>query len=396
MFSDGVIDLIENGNITGRYKTIHPNKVSASFACGTKRLYEFVDRNATFTFHPSDYINDPIRVARQHKMVAINGALQIDLTGQVCADSIGTKFYSGIGGQVDFIRGASMSPGGKPIVAMRSTAKDEQVSRIVASLDPGAGVVTSRGDVQFVVTEYGVADLQGRSIRDRAMALISIAHPSFRAELLAAGKQRHYVFMDQITSELSYPKKYEKRIETEGLLPVLMRPIRLTDEAKLSRLFYSLSESTIYRRWHHGRKQLLHRDMMRLLEVDYTQNMAVVIEAEPDDKESMIIGVGRYHTDPATNYAETAFVIRDDWQGHGLGATLLQHLIDIARENAIAGFTAEVLAENQAMRHVFHKSGLEIQSQLDGGVYSLTMDLAPVVKKSKPQRKKKSRRPRKA
>ncbi len=216
MFSDGVIDLIENGNITGRYKTIHPHKVSASFAFGSNHLYEFVDRNPTFTFHPSDYINDPTRVARQHKMVAINGALQIDLTGQVCADSIGTKFYSGIGGQVDFIRGASMSPGGKPILALPSTAKDGQVSRIVASLDPGAGVVTSRGDVEYVVTEYGVADLQGRSIRDRAMALISIAHPSYRAELLDAGKERHYVFPDQITSELGYPRKYEKKIEIEG------------------------------------------------------------------------------------------------------------------------------------------------------------------------------------
>jgi acyl-CoA hydrolase/GNAT superfamily N-acetyltransferase len=394
MFSDGVIDLIENGNITGRYKTIHRHKVSASFTFGTNHLYEFVNRNPTFTFHPSDYINDPIRVARQHKMVAINSALQIDLTGQVCADSIGTKFYSGIGGQVDFIRGASMSPGGKPIVAMPSTAKSGQVSRIVASLDQGAGVVTSRGDVQYVVTEYGVVDLQGLSIRDRAMALISIAHPSFRAELLNAGKERHYVFMDQITSELGYPRKYEKRIEIEGLPPLLMRPIRVTDEAKVSRLFYSLSDATVYNRWHHGLKQLPHRDILRLLEVDYTKNMAVVIEAEPDDEESKLIGVGRYHTDPATNYAETAFVIRDDWQGHGLGTTLLQHVIDIARENGVAGFTAEVLGENRAMRHVFHKSGLEIQSQLNGGIYSLTMDLSPVEKKSESRRGKKGSRKR--
>jgi len=389
MFSDGVIDLIENGNITGRYKTIHPNKVSASFTFGSNHLYEFVDRNPIFTFHPSDFINDPTRVARQHKMVAINGALQIDLTGQVCADSIGTKFYSGIGGQVDFIRGASMSPGGKPILALPSTAMDGEVSRIVASLDPGAGVVTSRGDVQYVVTEYGVADLKGRSIRDRAMSLISIAHPSYRTELLNAGKQRHYVFMDQITSELGYPKKYEKRIEIEGLPPVLMRPIRVTDEAKMSRLFYNLSDTTIYRRWHHGLKQLSHRDILRLLEVDYTQNMAVVIEAGPDGGESEIIGVGRYHTDPATNYAETAFVVLDAWQGHSLGSMLLDHLIEIARENGIAGFTADVLAENRAMRHVFHKSGLEIQSQLNGGVYSLVMDLSPAKQKSRPPRKAK-------
>jgi len=394
MFSDGVIDLIENGNITGRYKTIHRYKVSASFTFGTNHLYEFVDRNPTFTFHPSDYINDPIRVARQHKMVAINSALQIDLTGQVCADSIGTKFYSGIGGQVDFIRGASMSPGGKPIVAMPSTAKDGQVSRIVASLDQGAGVVTSRGDVQYVVTEYGVVDLLGLSIRDRAMALISIAHPSFRAELLDAGKERHYVFMDQITSELHYPKKYEKRLEIDDLPPLLMRPIRMTDEAKISRLFYSLSDATVYKRWLHGLKQLPHRDILRMLEVDYTKNMAVVIESEPDDEESKLVGVGRYHTDPATNYAETAFVIRDDWQGHGLGTTLLHHVIDIARENGVAGFTAEVLGEDRGMRHVFHKSGLEIQSQLNGGIYSLTMALSPVEKKGEPRRGKKGPRKR--
>jgi GNAT superfamily N-acetyltransferase len=273
---------------------------------------------------------------------------------------------------------------------MPSAAKDGQLSRIAASLDPGAGVVTSRGDVQYVVTEYGVADLQGRSIRDRAMALISIAHPNYRAELLDAGKERHYVFPDQITSELDYPRKYEKRIEIEGLPPMLMRPIRVTDEAKLSRLFYSLSDTTVYRRWHHGLKQLPHRDILRLLEVDYAQNMAVVIESEPDGEESKIVGVGRYHTDPATNYAETAFVIRDDWQGYGLGTTLLHHVIDIARENGIAGFTAEVLAENRTMRHVFHKSGLEIQSQLSGGTYSLVMDLSPVTKKSEPRRKKKS------
>jgi RimJ/RimL family protein N-acetyltransferase len=228
------------------------------------------------------------------------------------------------------------------------------------------------------------------------MALISIAHPSFRAELLAAGKQRHYVFMDQITSELAYPKKYEKKIEIKGRPPLLMRPIRVTDEAKMSRLFYSLSATTVYNRWHHGRKQLSHRDLLRLLEVDYTKNMAVVIEAKPVGEESKIIGVGRYHTDPATNYAEAAFLIRDDWQGHGLGSTLVHHLIDIARENGVAGFTAEVLAENRAMRHVFHKSGLEIQSQLEGGVYSLTMDLSSTVKKDKPQRKKTTRLQRKS
>lgn len=375
MFSDGVVDLIESGNVTGRYKTIHPNKVSASFTFGSKHLYEFVDRNPIFTLHPSDFINDPVRIAHQHKMVAINSALQIDLTGQVCADSIGTKFYSGIGGQVDFIRGASMSPDGTPIIALRSTAKGGQVSRIVPVLDQGAGVVTSRGDVRFVVTEYGVADLQGRSIRDRAMALISIAHPTFHAELLDAGKKRHYVFMDQIAPELAYPRQHEKRITVPGAPPILLRPVRVTDEAKLSKLFYNLSDTTIYKRWHHGLKQMPHRDILRYLAVDYAQHMAVVVESKPAGEESQLVGMGSYHADPATNYAETAFLIRDDWQGRGLGTELLRHLIDIARQNGIAGFTAEILAGSQAMRHVFHKSGLEIQSTLSDGVYSLKMDL---------------------
>jgi RimJ/RimL family protein N-acetyltransferase len=226
-----------------------------------------------------------------------------------------------------------------------------------------------------VVTEYGVADLQGRSIRDRAMALISIAHPSFRAELLAAGKKRHYVFMDQIASEIPYPSHYERRITIPGTPPLLLRPVRLTDEAKISALFYSLSDATIYKRWHHGLKQMPHRDLLRYLDVDYSKNMAVVIESEPEGAESEIVGMGSFHADPATNFAETAFVIHDEWQGRGLGTELLSYLIDIARQKGIDGFTAEVLAENRAMRHVFHKSGLEIQSALSGGVYSLRMDL---------------------
>jgi acetyl-CoA hydrolase len=190
MFSDGVVDLVERGVITGKHKSIHRGKISASFSFGTKRLYDFVDHNPLFTLHGSDFINDPIQIAAQHKMVAINSALEVDLTGQVCADSIGTKFYSGIGGQVDFIRGASMCPGGKPIIALRSTAKDGTLSRIVPTLTKGAGVVTSRGDVRYVVTEYGVAEMFGRSLRERAKALIAIAHPQFRDELAAEARRR--------------------------------------------------------------------------------------------------------------------------------------------------------------------------------------------------------------
>src|SRR5271169_2022270 len=183
LVSDGVIPLIEAGVITGARKSFRPRKIILGFAIGSKRLFDFVDNNPIFEFHPTAYTNDPILIARNDNMVAINSALQIDLTGQVCSDSIGSQFYSGIGGQVDFLRGASRSKGGKPVIAISSTAKSGRISRIVPMLDPGAGVVTSRGLVRYVVTEYGVAYLHGKTIRERAKSLIEIAHPDFRAEL---------------------------------------------------------------------------------------------------------------------------------------------------------------------------------------------------------------------
>jgi 4-hydroxybutyrate CoA-transferase len=185
MVSDGAIPLIEKGVINGSRKTIHRGKVILGFVLGSKKLFDFVNNNPVFEFHPNRYTNDPYVISTNHKMVAVNSGLQVDITGQVCADSIGTQFYSGIGGQVDFIRGASRCKGGKPIIAIPATAKNGEVSRIVPTLDPGAGVVTSRGSVHYVVTEYGVAYLHGRTIRQRAEALISIAHPKFRDELYA-------------------------------------------------------------------------------------------------------------------------------------------------------------------------------------------------------------------
>jgi len=183
LVSDSVIPLIEAGVITGDRKNFKPRKIILGFVLGSKKLFDFVDNNPIFEFHPNSYANNPIFIARNDNMVAINSALQIDLTGQVCSDSIGTYFYSGIGGQVDFLRGASRSKGGKPIIALPSTAKGGTVSRIAPMLSPGAGVVTSRGLIRYVVTEYGVAYLHGKSIRERAKALIEIAHPKFREEL---------------------------------------------------------------------------------------------------------------------------------------------------------------------------------------------------------------------
>lgn len=188
LFSDGVVDLVEAGVITNERKTFHPGKIVAGFVLGTQRLYNFIDDNPVVELHPTEYINDPFNIARNDRMVSINSAIQVDLTGQVCADSIGTKFYSGVGGQVDFVRGAARSKGGMPIIAFPSTAKDGEISRIVPALTPGSGVTTSRNDVHYIATEFGVADLFGRSVAERARLLVGIAHPKFRAELAEAAE----------------------------------------------------------------------------------------------------------------------------------------------------------------------------------------------------------------
>jgi acetyl-CoA hydrolase len=190
MVSDGVVELIEKGVINNERKTLHPGKVILGFVLGTRKLYDFIDNNPIFEFHPSRYTNDPFIISRNDKQVAINSAIEVDLTGQVCADSIGYNFYSGIGGQVDFIRGAARSKGGKPIIALPATAKNDTVSRIVPHLKEGAGVVTSRGDVHYVVTEFGVAYLHGKTIQERCQALIKIAHPKFRDELMKQAREK--------------------------------------------------------------------------------------------------------------------------------------------------------------------------------------------------------------
>jgi acyl-CoA hydrolase len=198
MFSDRIIPLIESGAINGERKTIHTGKVVASFVLGTRKLFDFIGNNPVIEFHPSEYVNDPFVISQNARMVAINSALQIDLTGQVCADSMGNYLYSGIGGQIDFIRGAARSRGGKPIIAMPSTAKGGTLSRIVLNLYPGSGVVTSRGDVHYVVTEYGVAYLHGKNIRERAEALIGIAHPQFQNALYESACKQKYLISREL------------------------------------------------------------------------------------------------------------------------------------------------------------------------------------------------------
>jgi GNAT superfamily N-acetyltransferase len=379
MITDPIIDMIEAGVVTGAQKTTDRGKVVTSFAMGSKRLYDYVDNNPTFSFNPTDYVNDPFVIGQQNKMIAINTALEIDLTGQVCADSLGTKFYSGIGGQADFNRGAARSPGGKPIIALPSTAtlpSGVRVSRIVATLTAGAGVVSTRGGVHYVVTEYGVAYLHGKSIQERAMALITIAHPDFREELLSKAIEYKYVRpeMSDVEGRLFIgPKELRTTMLLDDGTLVSFRSIQPTDEPLIRDLIYTLSQETIYYRYMSHMKRMPRKQLQNFVYIDHRNEVAVVgtlTEASGEE----IICVGRYYLDPKTNRAEVAFVVRDAWQNRGIGTFLFKHLVSIAKRNGIAGFTAEVLRDNKAMQSVFNHSGLKVRSNLSEGVYHFEMD----------------------
>jgi len=372
MFSDGMMDLVASGVASGRRKTLLPGKAVTSFLMGSRRLYDWAHDHPAVEMRASQFTNDPVTVARNRAMIAVNSALAVDLTGQVAADTLAGRFFSGIGGQVDFIRGAAHSPGGKAIIAFTSTAKNGTVSRIQAVFEAGAGVVTSRGDIHHVVTEYGVADLWGKSVRQRAMSLIEIAHPDFRGELLDAAKARHYVFSDQVSPRGLYPGQEERREQLRGGEPVIVRPVRLTDERPLQELFYRLSDESTYRRFMAYKRRHPHEDMQALVDLDYEQSMALLAEVEEGDQRR-IIAMTRYDVDPATQLADIAFVVRDEWQGRGVGALLMRRMSEIARARGLAGFTADLFATNRPMLAVFQRSGLTLDTRQDHEFLHVTM-----------------------
>lgn len=377
-FTEGIIDLIESGIITCQKKSLHPGKIVAAFCMGTKRLYDYVNNNPFFEFRPCKYVNDPYVIAQNDKMVSINSALTVDLTGQVCSDSLGFEFYSGIGGQVDFVRGSAMSRRGKSIMVLPSTTDDGKISRIVPYLSPGSGVVVTRGDIHYVVTEYGVAYVHGKSIRDRAMMLINIAHPDFRAELLEAAKKQGYIYRDQALPVVLYPQEYETYWTDKKGTSIFFRPVKATDERAIQDLIYDLPEQDVFTRFFHSLKSFPHKVAMPLAAIDYNDKMAIaaVIGKEEPESREKIIGIGRYFNDPNTSFAEVAFTTHQDWQNRGIGTFFLQYLVRIAKEKNIKGFTADVLAQNTPMMKVFSKTGHPLKTHLDTGVYELEIDFS--------------------
>ncbi len=375
LLSDGIVDLMKRGVIDNTRKTLNRGKTVATFCMGTVETYEYINDNPSIEFKTIDYTNNPLTIAANANMTAINASLQIDLTGQATAESIGTMFYSGIGGQADFMRGAVLSPGGKTILTLPSTAADGELSRILPAIQEGAGVTLTRGDVHYVVTEYGIAYLHGKNVRERAMGLISIAHPKFRPWLIEEAKKLNYIYPDQayIPGEAGlYPEELETVRVTEDGVEVLFRPVKISDEPLLKDFFYSLSDKSLYRRFISQRQDMPHERLQEFVVIDYTKQtviLAVVIDGEKED----IAGVGQYDVDERSHTAEVAFVVRDEFQNKGIGTELLAYLTNLAKRDGLLGFTAEVLAENKPMMHVFEKL-FDVKKSLDGGVFYLSMD----------------------
>ena len=378
MFSDGVLKLAQAGVITGKHKTLHRGKIVGSFAAGRRELFEFLDNNPQLEMHPSEYTNNPFIISRHDGMVAINSALEVDLTGQVVADSLGQRLYSGLGGHADFMRGAALARGGKPIIAIPSTADTEHGprSRIVATLQEGAGVITTRGDVHYVVTEYGVAYLHGKTMRERAMSLISVAHPDFRSDLLHAAKRRRIVYPNQIMPppQAPYPTECETTFKLRNGREAFVRPIRPDDESLMREMFYEFSEKTVYLRYHAAVKAMPHNKLQVFCNIDYDTEMALIaLIGTPGNEE--VVGVGRYMTDAAKQSAEVAFTVADQYQNNGLGTYLFERLVEIAGGHGIRDFHAYVLVENSGMLKIFHRSGLNIETAKEDDVVKVSMTL---------------------
>ncbi|MFO7963525.1 MAG: GNAT family N-acetyltransferase [Desulfobacterales bacterium] len=386
MITDSFLPLFKKGVINNRKKTLLPGMVVASLCMGTEKIYQYVDRNPMFYFRSSDFVNDPIQIARNDNMISISSALEVDLTGQVCSDSMGSLFYSGIGDQVDFLRGCSMSKGGISIIALPSTAKNGTVSRIVPFLSEGAGVATTRGDVDFVVTEYGIAALQGKGIYQRVMELAQIAHPDFRSELIDLAKKRRYIFADQLPpaqEDLLFIEKYKSTITLKNGKSMEVRPLLPSDEFAFRNFYYSLQEHTIFLRFFYDMKLFSHEVVqMEWSKVDYRKNMSLIgLIKVGGHKEIKAIGS---YAEGGNDTAEIAFVISEEFQGLGIASQLLDKLEKIARENGYKRFGASVMRENMAMLRVFRKKYPNAEITLsDTDEYRVIMEFDEPKKKAR-------------
>ncbi len=375
LISDGIVELMKAGVIDNSQKTIGRGKTVASFCMGVKETYDYIHDNPEIEFRTIDVTNNPLTIAQQKNMVAINAALQIDLTGQSSSESIGKYFYSGIGGHADFMRGTALAPGGKTVLALRSTSNDGQYSRIVPLLDEGTGVTLTRGDIHYVITEYGIAHLHGKNIRQRAMDLIAIAHPKFKPWLIEEAKKVGLIYKDQAFipgTRGEYPEEIETYRTTKSGLSILLRSVKISDEPLIKDFFYDLSDQSMHRRFISSRKDMPHERLQDFVVIDHTQEMLILAVTGEGETEK-IHGIAQYGIDDSTHTAEVAVVVRDEFQGKGVGTELLSYVTYLGKRQGLLGFTAEVLIDNKPMMTLFENGGFDIEKRREEGVYELKL-----------------------
>jgi acyl-CoA hydrolase len=362
VIGDGVMQLFREGVIDNSQKTLLPGKVVTSHALGSAELYRFLDGNPHFDFRPADFTNDPISIARNKNMVSINGAILTDLTGQVVVDSVKGLFRSGVGSMVDFVRGAGMSTGGRPIIALPSTGIDEngkRFSRLVADLPIGAGVGCHRSDVHYLVTEHGIASLRGRTIQERVQELIQVAHPDFRDSLLKEARDHHllppYFQLPPPWSEQAHGIQF-RRLQLRDEKEYLLRPLSPADDRRLQEFFYSHTEETIVRRYGFTITRMSRERAFELVGVDQTRDLAMAI-VELQGPRQVIHSVGRYYLDPDRKGAEMAFVVSESKRRLGMARTLLERILEIARERGLEYLWAQVDRDNAPMLSLFRQYG---------------------------------------
>ena len=369
VITDAVVDLVEAGVVTGRHKTRHRERIVTSYCLGTRRLYDFVNDNPRLAFLPIDQVCDPAVIAANPRVVSITQAFAVDLTGQVCVDQFEGEFYGGVSTQAAFIRGAARSDGGKPIICLAST-DEAGTSRIKPLLEAGDGVGIARSDVHYIVTEYGIAYLFGKSIRERAVSLIEIAHPNCREELLAAAKRLGYIATEQfLASQAAYPVQEERRVKLKNGADVLVRPARAADADALQALFHRLSSDDIYTRFFRRVRSLSFKELQTLCNVNHETEVAFVAVTGPRENE-VVVGSGCYFLNRTTNLAEVAFMVAPDWQGAGLGTALQARLQEYAISRGVRGFIAEILPRNSRMlKLATHASGAVKTSRDEDAVH---------------------------
>jgi acyl CoA:acetate/3-ketoacid CoA transferase beta subunit/GNAT superfamily N-acetyltransferase len=386
MISDPVLDLMEAGIVTNDKKTIHKGETVCSFCVGTNRLYKAINDNPNFKFFPSDYVLDPILVGKNHKMVAINSALEVDLTGQVAADSLGHFLYSGIGGAPDLHIGAQRSIGGKGIIALPSTALNNQKSRIVAQLSPGAGVAIDRANIEYVVTEYGVAYLHGATLRERVLRMIELAHPKFRKELFEKAKECGYIYQDQIFHDsadaMMYPLEFQEEFTLKSGQKVRVRPILSSDEDKLRYFFYSLSESSRFSRYFSAIRSLPHRLAQKEANINFICDWGIAAFLGPISSEK-IIGTGHYFQLLESTTAEISLLVHEEFRNQGLARFFLHCLTKAASPRGINKFVTELMGANKAAIYLLkdfaqHGPAENAKIERDGDVTILTWEVPPL------------------